>query len=356
MRVRLYRLFLIFLVIIPFLGLAGISLQPTPSPIPPTTITLSKQNATLGEVAASLSTSSGIPITLKPALGKEKCPVAFTSAPFWGALEKVAQQTGTRIVLADQATKVVLEPRGMSREVSTVSGPFRIVAKQVIGRALLDIGSTFHEVYLEVNWEPRIAVFRIDAQPTITKAIDDRNRVLTVPTSITNNHPVEALTDMKFRVNGLTRESKQISVLAGEFRVTAAEKMLAFEFKGLDGELPASKTDKQITVSLKEMAKPDKTWDVKLELNYPSDHPAFESFEAQKWLRDNRLFLIPPGGGKPIESESEEIDVHGRRVDAIYRFPGNINPRAKNWSLIYKTPSPLVEFKVPFELKDIPIP
>jgi len=41
---------------------------------------------------------------------------------------------------------------------------------------------------------------------------------------------------------------------------------------------------------------------------------------------------------------------------ATYRFPANLNPLAKGWSLIYETPSPLLEMKVPFELKNIPIP
>ena len=45
----------------------------------------------------------------------------------------------------------------------------------------------------------------------------------------------------------------------------------------------------------------------------------------------------------------------------MYRFKedptkGLTNPTAKGWSLVYETPAPLVEFRVPFELKDIPLP
>jgi hypothetical protein len=95
---------------------------------------------------------------------------------------------------------------------------------------------------------------------------------------------------------------------------------------------------------------------VNLKLEYPKDHPVFESFEAQKWLRDNRLQLVSPQA-KPTEPESEEITIeNGRIVLATYRFPANLNPLVKGWSLIYETPSPLVEMKVPFELKNIPIP
>ena len=32
------------------------------------------------------------------------------------------------------------------------------------------------------------------------------------------------------------------------------------------------------------------------------------------------------------------------------------DPTAKGWSLVYETPAPLVEFKVPFVLENIPLP
>jgi hypothetical protein len=307
-------------------------------------------------VTAALSKFSDIPISASPLDIQKKCPADYVKMPFWEALEKAAKQTGTKIVLHEKGTKVALEQRGNSREVSAVSGPFRIVAKQVIGRSLLDLGTTFHEVYLEVHWEPRIPVFRIDAQPRITKATDNRGVELMASSSTASTYPTEALTDMKIKLTGLTRESSQIGVLAGEFRLTAAAKMLSFQFRDLAGKLPIQQTQSQITSTLKGISKPDKWWEVELELQYPKDHPAFESFEEQKWLRDNRLQLVSPEG-KPIEPESEVIEVHNRhRVVCTYRFPGNLNPLAKGWSLNCETPGPLVELKIPFELKNIPIP
>ena len=35
---------------------------------------------------------------------------------------------------------------------------------------------------------------------------------------------------------------------------------------------------------------------------------------------------------------------------------GLTDPTAANWTIVYETPAPLVELKVPFELKDIPLP
>jgi hypothetical protein len=355
MTVRPFSRFIVPLLFVPSLAIVALAIQPPKSPIGGTIISFRNQNATLGNVVATLSKTSGIPISVTPTESNTKCPVTFNAISFWSALEQTARQTGMKIVLIDKGTKVALEPRGMNREVSTVNGPFRIVAKQVIGRALLDLGVTFHEVYLEVNWEPRIHVFRIDTQPHITKIIADRSASPAAPSSIANGYPTDVISDMKFRVNGLTRESKQIDLLAGEFRVTAAEEMQSFIFEDLSVKLPITKEQSRVIAKIKKIAKPDKSWDVELELQYPEGHPPFESYEAQKWLRDNRLQLVTPDG-KPFDPENEEIDVRGRRIEATYRFSGDLNPLAKGWRLIYETPSPLVEFKVPFELKNIPLP
>ena len=337
------------------LPVLAIATQPATSQLPPVTVKFRKTNATLGEVATELTKVSGIPISVSPAESGHTCPADFAGIPFWNALEQTARETGMKIVVLERGTKLGMQPLGSCQEVSSVSGPFRIVAKQVIGRALLDLGVTVYEVYLEVHWEPRIAVYRIDSQPKITRIADDRGTALSAETSNASGYPTDALMDMKLRVNGLTRASKQIGVMAGEFRVTAAQKILAFKFENLNGKNPVSKTQDRVTATVKKISKLEKHWEVELDLQYPEGHPAFESFEEQKWLRDNRLQLVSPDG-KPNESESEEVSVSGRRIAGTYRFSGNLNPLTKGWSLVYHTPSPLLEVNVPFEMKGIPLP
>jgi hypothetical protein len=357
MTARLSGLFIYITLFVLFVTMSSVATQPAAPTIAPTLITFQKKDATLSDVATALSKASGVPISIPTAAAQLKYPASFSNVPFWDALEQTAKHTGMKIVLFDKGTKVGLEPRGMSQELATVNGPFRIAAKQVIGRALLDLGAIFHEIYLDVHWEPRIPVFRIDTQPRITQATDDCGVGLKVTTTSASSYPTEAITDMRIKVTGLTRESKKIGVLAGEFRVTAAEKILVFKFEDLTGKLPISKNQSNVKASVTGIAKPDKVWEVELELLYPENHPAFESFEEQKWLRDNKLQLVSPDG-KPIDPESEEVGTSGRRgrVVATYRFPGTLNPLAKGWSLIYEAPSPLMEFKVPFELKNIPLP
>ena len=60
---------------------------------------------------------------------------------------------------------------------------------------------------------------------------------------------------------------------------------------------------------------------------------------------------------KPIDPEpGEDVTASGPNVSATYRFKVPQKQNWKGWSLVCVTPAPLVELKVPFELKDIPLP
>jgi hypothetical protein len=232
----------------------------------------------------------------------------------------------------------------------------------------LEFGQTTYEVQLDAHWEPRFPVFRIDAQPTITSALDDRGTVLTAPVVRTRVHPGGSVHSLPVKLTGLTRQSRKIAVLAGDFGVTASPEMLPFRFTDLGGKLPApgelpkltaERLKGQVTATLKRFEKDGKTWEAEIELTYPPGQPVFESFES--WLTENSLRLISPDGSKSFAPGDYEIPSMGRKVVAIYRFKENpnkglIKPNDKGWSLVYETPAPLIEFRVPFELKDIPLP
>lgn len=335
--------------------------EPERFPIPPRTVKLELTGSTLGKVTAAIAKQTGIPVAIPEKAAAEPCEGLFNGKPFWFALEFVADNTGNRIVLHDAGRKIALEPRGKSREVSDIRGPFRVVARQVVGRYLLDSGTVFHEVHLDTHWEPRFPVFRIDSQPKITKATDDRGTQLgTQPTS-TRTQPTGAVYSSTVRLTGLTREAKRIGVLEGQFTVTASAKMLAFTFPDLTkGKTPvALPPQEKVAATLKRVEKDEKTWEFELELTYPPDIPPFESFES--WTAENRARLVSPGGGRSFAPDDYQIQTVGPKVLAVYRFKedvakGLVNPAGKGWSLAYTAPTPPVEFAVPFELKDIPLP
>jgi hypothetical protein len=146
-----------------------------------------------------------------------------------------------------------------------------------------------------------------------------------------------------------------VATLAGEFRAVAAEKVLAIPFGDLGGKFPSEQSAGGVKATLRSFEKDGDTWHAELALEYPANHPTFESFEEQKWLRDTRLRLVSPAA-RPLDPDSEEVTASGRFVTAIYRFKTGGDPRGKGWSLVCHTPGPLAEVTVPFTLKNLPIP
>ncbi|MBX9626943.1 MAG: hypothetical protein K2X82_24290 [Gemmataceae bacterium] len=333
---------------------------PPPPAIPPRTVTLELTNSTLKDVVAALSKRTGLLVTYPEAVGNQPCDAVFNGKPFWDALELVADQTGLRIEPKGDGRDIALVPRGKSREVSSVAGPFRVVARQVVGRYLLDEGTTAYEVQLGVHWEPRLPVFRIDGTPTITEATDDRGTALTPQTGGSRTQPAGYAHAATVRLGGLTREAKRVGTLKGYFTVVASEKFLTFRFADLTGKPPvALPAQEGVTATLRRLGKDEGTWEVEVVLTYPPTIPEFESFEA--WAAGNRVVLVSPDGTKVFAPESRNVNAAGRQVVGTYYFKedpakGLVNPAGKGWSLVVEAPTTPVEFKVPFELKDVPLP
>jgi hypothetical protein len=337
--------------------------EPALPSLAPRTIKWEKPDGTLGEVAAALTKQSGgVPVAVAEELRKKPCDVRLKDTPFWEALQQAADRTGTRIELPDSGRKVALVPRGASKEVAATSGAFRVVAQQVVARALLDQGVTFHEVHLLVHWEPRLRVYRIDTQPKITKALDATNTPLAAESASAQILPTGAKSEMTVKLTGVKKPSDRFNLLAGEFTVTAAEKILPFTFAAPGGKLPAAETKDGVTAALKRVRKQEDTWEIALEVTYPPKQPIFESFQGEWWLRDNRLVLRSPAGKTfPIDDYEIPMPDSPRPLVVIHRFKedakiGLGDPTAKGWEIVYETPAPLVEVKVPFELKNIPLP
>ena len=350
------------LLLVPAALIASLAAAQPNAAVKPTTVTYQKPNAVLGEVAAELSRSpAGVKVTAEGAAAKAKCPAAFAGTPFWEAIETAAEKTQTRVVLRDGGRSVVLQPlAGKPREPSAASGPFRVFATEVVGKVLLEYGTPEHTVHLKVHWEPRMPVYRIDMYPRETRATDDRGTELIIPVRSAHDYPTGAEHVMTVqKLTGLTRESKKIAVLAGKFRAVVAEKVLAVTFQNLAGKFPMSQTVEGVKVTLNTFEKDGDTWEAELALEYPANHPDFDSFEKSaglKWLRDTRLQLVTPDA-KPVESSSEDPgQPSGRFATLTYRFKVGGDPTGKGWTLVCHTPGPLTEVTVPFELKNIPIP
>jgi hypothetical protein len=346
------------------LTIATFGALPAADPFPAATVTSAKAPVVLGEAANDIAKQTGVPVVVAPNLLKTalKDFKGYKAAPLWEALQSTADASGTRLVLSKGGREIGLVSRGTARESASVSGPFRVVSQQVTGRALLTEGIVVHDVSLLVHWEPRLRVYRIDTGPKVSAVKDVPGTKLTADGGGSQVLPSDCTSELRVRVSGLTRDSDKITQLAGTFGVTAAEKMLSFDFAAPGGKLPAAKKIEGVTAALKRVEKKGATWEVVIEVAYPDGQPTFESFQGEWWLRDNRLLLIGPNAKSVALDDYESLSPDNPRpLRVIYRFKedaakGIGNPTAPGWSLVYETPAPLREVRVPFELKDIPLP
>lgn len=337
--------------IILFLIFTGLA-QSSDPPIKPTLVTANGKSTPAGELIDSIAKQAGIAIdrSAVPATAKVAMQIEL---PFWQALQKIADQTACRIAIEGKGDRIVLVKNdGLARPTPSVSGPFRVAVKSISAKTDFETGRSSYDVQLELNWEPRIAVFRtsaLTASASANQATSESGKA-----SVTGSRQILAL-----RLAGIDRKTAQLPSLSGSVTVTASEKMLRVSFDDLTAKQP-TKTVEKVTVTLVKWEKIDDLWEARVELTYPPGMPEFESFEAECWLRENACRLISPDRSKSFDSKDQLVRITPTGAVIDYRFNEDdkkgIKPGTGGWHLEIDTPSPLIEFAVPFELKNIPLP
>jgi hypothetical protein len=324
----------------------------TAQPVPPTRLALDGAQAA-GAVFDRVNEQIGLKIQTGP-LNRETAFVPPADTTFWKTLDALADQTGTRLVV-NGANRSIAFAKGPAKTDASRDGAFRIAVQGVTAKLDAATGETTYSLGLDVHWEPRFPVFRIDAQPRVSRAVDDRGTALTVKTASVKGAVAGYSHLAEVRIDGLARAVKSIDAFDGEFTVTASPKMHAFEFADLT-KLPATVEIDGVKATLQPVKKRDEVWELSLVVVYPADPPAFESFES--WTNRNALRLVAPNGRAVAEPENQDAGANGRTVRAAYRYTfktADLTDR-KGWKVVYEAPAPLVEFPLKFRLKDIPLP
>ncbi|MBL8864299.1 MAG: hypothetical protein JNK93_01925 [Planctomycetia bacterium] len=321
-------------------------------PIPPTRLKLDGTK-TAAALFDRIEKQTGLKIqagTLNPA----SAFIPPAAATFWSSLESLADQTGTRLIV-NGANRSISFAKGPAKTAASLDDAFRVAVQGVSAKLDGATGEVSYSLALDVHWEPRFPVFRIDAQPRVSRAVDDRGTALTVKTASVKGAVAGYSHVADVRIDGLARPAKSIAAFDGEFTVTASPKMLAFEFADLT-KLPATVELDGVKATLQPVKKRDEVWELSLVIAYPADPPAFESFES--WTNRNALRLLAPNGRVVAEPENQDAGAVGRTVRAAYRYAfkaADLSNR-EGWKVVYEAPAPLVEFPVKFRLKEIPLP
>ncbi|MCE9530232.1 MAG: hypothetical protein K8T89_03720 [Planctomycetes bacterium] len=325
---------------------------PTETPIAPRTITFTMEKATAPDVAAAIAKQTGMEVDLTAVEGKMPASLKFNRGNFWDAVEFLAVATDSRVVIGSQGKPVRLVPlNGGLRNPVSIAGPFRVAAREVDTRLDLQTGKAVYDLTIDVAWESRLPVYRMDAYPRISRAFDDAGRPITVK-PFTPRTPVSGVQhSLRVPLDGLSRQSKEIAVLKGTLTATVAEELLRIEF---DADTPAAKKEKGVEVALKKFVKQGAFWFADIQLIYPAHSAVFESFETY-WLSRNRFTLIAPDGKTKFTTEDyEEV---GNQLRYRFKEGKDFKPKdLKGWKVEYQTPGVTREKVIEFELKGISLP
>jgi len=338
------------LLVLVITAFGGSILAAPPAPVAATPVSFELANPTLEAVAVQFRDKYGMAVEVSEFIKGAKVG-AKTNGPFWYVVEQLTAEASCLAKM--QGGKLLFVP-GVTKPVpSSIDGPFRSSVRQVVAKRDFQSGDAVTEVHLDVHWEPRFPVYLIDAEPKLTKAAGEKGNYTADPPSgrVTASGYVHP---MVVRLKGVPREEKSLSVLSGSFKVIAAEKMLAVEFKDLTSDKPIEKSIEGVKVVLKPVKSQNGPLEIGFDLEYPPSHPEFESF--QEWAGTNKLRVFD-ATGNVVKETNYNTSENGRKITANYFLTAPKGPlNLKGWRLVYETPSPMAQQEVRFELKDILLP
>ena len=327
-------------------------------------ITLKVKGMRLSEVVQKLQGQTGNAITdLREAEGGEatnpSLDLDIDDKPFLEALDvvcKLAEITPNYFSGDGSIGLMPGKPPTQGKVVYT--GPFRVSFKQIaIVRDFQAEAGTMN-AQLEVAWEPRLRPMLLKLKADETKVVDDQGK--TVESQVTEEaidvvlRPENPVAEMNLNLKAPDRSVKKLGKVAVKGEITIPAGLKTFRFPTLTVKEPATIKQGDVAVTLESTEVDEQVWKVNLELAYPGDSPAFESY--RQGLFNNRLWLQKSdgsrfehnGGFSNTSSDGGKLGFEYLFVDA----PG----KPSDYGLVYETPSKVLTIPLEFEFKDVPLP
>jgi hypothetical protein len=314
-----------------------------PGPPAAKKVTLRDNALTPAKAAQAIREQTTIDVDVSALDAGKTVALDLHNADFWPAISQLAERTGSKIVTT--GGRVALRP-GKSLAAVSVNGPFRFTERETYARIDPETGKRTYEVTLEVCWEPWLLAYRIDTTPSVIKIVNDQGREVAVAKNATRALTVGNIATLSVRPEA-TRADKSLT-LTGSVRVTIADKLLTFIFNAAKPE--AVPAQQGITATVKRTGTDGANWFAEVELRHAAGGVPVESHEYALF-RNNTLELVSPTGDR-LKADSTEFDDPATR----FVFKNAAKKVGPGWKLEYRTPGPLREIVVPFELKGIALP
>lgn len=198
--------------------------------------------------------------------------VQFSKTPFWKALDRVLDDSGlTLYPYAEQkAVKVMPKTRAVRprSQRASYSGPLRFEPIALLAQSdLRDPTGDSLRIRVEVSWEPRIAPVNLQLKISDLKVSDGEGKPIKLEEKEANLEiPVEPESNTKELVIPLSlppRDTQQIGRLTGTLTALVPGKVETFRFDDLEKAKKVEKRVAGVTVTLEEVRKNNKLWEVR---------------------------------------------------------------------------------------------
>lgn len=291
--------------------------------------------------------------------------VNFDKTPFWPALDRLADQAGLNVYpFAERATiRVTSAPNKIPfllrvPRVGRASyiGPFRFEPTSVVARRDLRQAGGSLVVNIETAWEPRLKIIALQQRMADVTAVDNRGKTLPVADAeaqveiSTGGDAAAVELNLPFRLP--PRDATRIASLRGKLRAMIPGKIETFRFDNLAGAKNVEKRIAGATVTLEQVRKNNKMWEVRMQVRFDDAGDALASHRT--WIFNNEAHL-EGADGKPIAYDTYDTIRQGKNeVGVAYLF--SAEQPLDRLTFVYQTPGTIVNRAFGYELKDIELP
>ena len=188
-------------------------------------------------------------------------------------------------------------------------------------------------------------------------AKDDKNREVKPQAMMESNEvvlrPENPAVEMNLNLEAPDRSAVKLSSFHVKADVTLPAGIKTFRFPSLAQE-NVTQTQGDVSATLQNVEIDEQVWKVNVELVYPGNGPAFESY--RQGLFNNRIWLQKADGSRFEHNGGfSNTSADGGKLGFEYLFvdaPG----KPVDYQLVYETPSKVVTIPLEFEFKNVPLP
>ncbi len=344
-------------------------------------VSISEERITLRAALGQLAAQSKITV-LNNVGDDPELRLNLKRATFWEALDQIATAADAQVDLYQSNGGIALVRRGRDRNAPlkaqvSHTGPFRVALRHLTAHNDFITGTRSSTALFELAWEPSVGVFSMQTQPQNLVMQDARGHPVETPSG-SKWITLEASRAFTFDVPlpSLPRAEERIGLLKGAIAIRGPSRLHTFRFPTpaskeptlaelqayiADAKKPLQESagDKQSDCTLQRVTLNPDTWKVRIAITLPPGGPEFESHEP--WYALNEVYLESLDGKARLKRVGYSQDGAGDTRKAVIEY-NFANPKkgqrgeAKNWTLVFRAPASMVERKVSFEFKDVPLP